>query len=147
MTMFEIPAGDFVLTMAPVTCVADDENDRRRDWITVRMYAEVPGIRAEKEWMLMRVEFEALGKRLKDMHEAIAAGRTPAQVSFQAMEGVLELALRVIDLGLGSIHLDFTIRPEPASGFSFSGSTVIDQSFLPGLATGLEALAGYGMPG
>ncbi|HTJ98179.1 MAG TPA: hypothetical protein VL522_01065 [Bordetella sp.] len=143
--MFEIPAGDFVLTMTPVTYVADDENDRRRDWITVRMTAEVPGIRAEKEWMLMRVEIDALQKRLGDMHETIAAGKTPAEVSFQAMEGVLELGLRVIDLKLGSIHLDFIVSPEPASGFKLSGSTVIDQSFLPGLALGLETLAAFGL--
>ncbi|AOB31276.1 hypothetical protein AKI39_12100 [Bordetella sp. H567] len=131
--------------MTPVTYVADEENDRRRDWITVRMTAEVPGIRTEKEWMLMRVEFDALRQRLDAMHEAIAAGRAPAEVSFQAMEGVLELGLRVVDPRLGSIHLDFVIRPKPASGFRFSGATVIDQSFLPGLALGLETLASFGL--
>jgi hypothetical protein len=143
--MFEIPAGDFVLTMSPIDCIPDDENDRRRDWITVRMQAEVPGIRAEKEWMLMRVEIQALLDRLNDMHEAMTAGREPAQVSFQAMEGVLELGLRAIDLRLGSIHLEFVICPEPASGYKFSGATAIDQSFLPGLAMGLETLTGFGL--
>lgn len=141
--MFEIPAGDFVLTMTPIECIPDDENDHRRDWIAVRMQAEAAGIRANKEWMLMRIEIEGLQESLSDMHEAMTAGRTPAQVSFQAMEGVLELKLYVVDLRLGSIHLDFIISPEPATGYKFSGGTVIDQSFLPGLAMGLEALATF----
>jgi hypothetical protein len=143
--MFEIPAADFVLTMTPIECIPDDENDRHRDWITVRMQAQAPGLRAEKEWMVMRIEIEALRDRLSDMHEAMAAGRAPAQVSFQAMEGVLELDLHVVDPRLGSIQLGFVISPEPASGYRFSGATVIDQSFLPGLAMGLETVAGFAL--
>lgn len=141
--MFYIPAGYFDLSVEPVRCQFDHENGRRHDWITVRMVATVPYIRAEMEWELMRGELYVFHEDLERMYASIQVERKPRPLKYVAMEGVLELDLQLVDIARGAILLTFAICPESATGIKLTGSAPIDQSFLPGMISGLRQLAAF----
>ncbi|ARP94169.1 WapI family immunity protein [Bordetella genomosp. 13] len=141
--MFDIPAGDFALSIEPLFCRPDRENERRHDWIAVRMMASVPHIRAEKESEMMRGEIEVLIQDIEKMYASIQGCRKPRPVEYRAMEGILDLDLTLIDLPRGAVRLTFAVWSEPANGIRLIGSVPIDQTFLPGMISGLRQLAAF----
>ncbi|SAI27845.1 Uncharacterised protein [Bordetella ansorpii] len=141
--MFAIPAGDFTLALKPLQYLPDESGEKILDWLKVDLHAATRHIDVRVQWEMMWDEVNQLRELIDELYQAIRDGAERKTVSYDSREGILRLDMQIVDPRLGSITLDYVICPDNAQGTKVIGSTVIDQTYLPAMANGLDALSRF----
>lgn len=132
--MIELNAGGLHLVMASIGHRKEGLGGPYLEWIDIKVTVMASGIQAEGFWSVMPDEWRAFVRQLREMQDACKVG---LRAELRGVEPNFSMALKMMERG--AIIGDWRFQPE-MDGAHVAGPCALDQSYLPSLIQGVEAI-------
>jgi hypothetical protein len=136
--MFEIKNEDALFRLSFIERLEEIE-DRRQDLIMCWLEIEEPCISLHCKCELSLFDLEDFRNKLSRFYESILANIKPVPFSFIPRIETFTCECLQVEGG-DYIGFNFTASPHQDDGWTLKGGIAIDQSYLPGLISGIESI-------
>lgn len=136
--MLAIDTEGFHLHIKPVSAQFEEPGGAYLEWIDVQITVTEPDIRAKGSWSVMPEELRQFRQEIQIMQTGLQPGQSARLAS---VECGFDLTLRM--LNRGAITGDWCFQPKPADGARITGQCGLDQTFLPEILRGIDALLSF----